>query len=85
MYCHNFSLSIGTFSINSADGTIILAKTLDYDSGVTNYTLTIIVDNMGLNDTALLYITVIDVNDHTPEFVIPPQHPTTLEIYEVHY
>ena len=63
--------------------TIILAKTLDHDSGVTNYTLTVIVENVGLNDTAILYITVVDVNDHTPAFVLPPQQSTTLKISEV--
>lgn len=79
-----FPFPIDTFAISPEDGTITLAKTLDYDSGQVNYTLIIIARNVERNGTAMMFVEVFDVNDHAPEFQSPPGSSYPLTIYEVY-
>ena len=76
---------LDTFAINPEDGTITLAKRLDHDSGQVNYSLIIIARNIERNETAMMFVEVIDVNDHAPEFKNPSQSSYPLTIYEVYY
>ena len=59
----------GAFSINEATGAISVASALDFEV-TTNYTLEITVTDNGTpakTDTALVEITIIDVNDIVPD------------------
>lgn len=54
------------FAINVNNGEVYLRKRLDYEK-VNNYTLTVsAVSLFGANDTAKLFISVIDINDNAP-------------------
>lgn len=58
------------FLMNEATGSIMLAKMLDHEK-TANYNLTVSVSDSGvppLSSTALVDVTVQDVNDNTPEF-----------------
>lgn len=82
-FISNSISSLETFSINPSDGTITLAKTLDHENSPTSYTIMVIVRNIDLNDTATLYVTVINENDHKPVFIMPPSSPIILTVNEV--
>ena len=62
----------GKFAINSNTGVITLAagQTLDFESGTTSYTLTIIAEDANESaNTATISIDVIDLNDETPTYM----------------
>lgn len=61
------------FLMNEATGSITLARMIDHEN-VANYTLTVSVTDSGappLSSTAVVHVTVLDVNDNTPEFSPP--------------
>ena len=58
---------VTTFNISSITGTIAVSEPIDFDSGPTQYSFIASVhDSASQNDTALITIDIIDVNDITP-------------------
>ena len=59
-----------TFVIGTGTGTIALNKALDYESGTTQYTLTVTATHTpsGKTRTATVVVNVDDVNEHSPTF-----------------
>jgi hypothetical protein len=65
----------GTFMIDVSDGLLRLAKPLDYDDGLIHYNLTVLITDGGnptLSGTGVIHVEVIDVNDNSPVFIMPP-------------
>lgn len=58
----------GPFRIDPGSGELILTDSLDFET-VTNYTFNVrAADGGGLDDYAIVEVTVVDVNDHRPVF-----------------
>ena len=64
---HHFFTS-GPFSIDPANGELILTDSLDFET-TTNYTFSVTAtDGGGLSDESDVQVTVMDANDHRPTF-----------------
>ena len=55
-----------TFNIDSSTGSITLQQEVDFES-VRSYEFTVVCRDVGFNDTAVVRVTIEDVNDNDPE------------------
>ena len=56
----------GLFSVDNSTGEVVLAKTLDYEMATSHLVTLQCTDPSNLYDSALISITVLPVNEHTP-------------------
>ena len=82
----NLPIFTDKFSINSQSGIFKLVSGIDYETPPTDYTITVTVTDGGipsLTATAVVYISVLDVNDNSP-VITDPINTKSISIYEVH-